>query len=255
MPCRRPRSTGSCSRSSSATPAPTEEFVIVERRPAPCRRSQTVLSASELLELQRQVDQVFVDPALIEYAVRLVTATRAPEAHRHPGDRSLHHLRREPARVDQPDPHRAGARLRARPRLRPAPGRPGHVARRAPPPAGALVRGADRRRDERRPAQDDHRPHPRARWCRCVATATSASAPERVLRRLEWQVIRRLDGLLQGDYRSLFFGYGVDFANLREYQARTTSATSTGTSRPAWTRRTSASTRRIGRSAAGSCWT
>lgn len=51
-----------------------------------------------------------------------------------------------------------------------------------------------------------------------MATAISASAPDRVLQRLEWQVIRRLDGLLQGDYRSLFFGYGVDFANLREYQ-------------------------------------
>jgi uncharacterized protein (DUF58 family) len=43
-------------------------------------------------------------------------------------------------------------------------------------------------------------------------------APERILQRLEWQVIRRLDGLLQGDYRSLFYGYGVDFADLREYQ-------------------------------------
>ncbi|HKC74317.1 MAG TPA: DUF58 domain-containing protein, partial [Chloroflexota bacterium] len=32
------------------------------------------------------------------------------------------------------------------------------------------------------------------------------------------QVIRRLDGLLQGDYRSLFYGYGVDFADLRDYQ-------------------------------------
>jgi uncharacterized protein (DUF58 family) len=31
-------------------------------------------------------------------------------------------------------------------------------------------------------------------------------------------VIRPLDGLLQGDYRSLFYGYGVDFADLREYQ-------------------------------------
>jgi len=46
-----------------------------------------------------------------------------------------------------------------------------------------------------------------------------ASAPERILQRLDWQVIRRLDGLLQGDYRSLLFGYGLDFANLREYQA------------------------------------
>jgi uncharacterized protein (DUF58 family) len=41
---------------------------------------------------------------------------------------------------------------------------------------------------------------------------------ERLLQRLEWQVIRRLDGQLQGDYRSLFYGYGVDFADLREYQ-------------------------------------
>ncbi|HRC78035.1 MAG TPA: DUF58 domain-containing protein, partial [Kouleothrix sp.] len=48
--------------------------------------------------------------------------------------------------------------------------------------------------------------------------STHAPAPERILQRLEWQVIRRLDGLLQGDYRSLFYGYGVDFADLREYQ-------------------------------------
>jgi uncharacterized protein (DUF58 family) len=46
----------------------------------------------------------------------------------------------------------------------------------------------------------------------------STSAPERILQRLDWQVIRRLDGLLQGDYRSLFRGHGVDFADVREYQ-------------------------------------
>ena len=45
-----------------------------------------------------------------------------------------------------------------------------------------------------------------------------ASAPERILQRLDWQVIRRLDGALQGDYRSLFLGNGVDLAALREYQ-------------------------------------
>jgi len=48
--------------------------------------------------------------------------------------------------------------------------------------------------------------------------SASAATPERILQRLDWQVIRRLDGLLQGDYRSLFYGYGVDFADLREYQ-------------------------------------
>jgi uncharacterized protein (DUF58 family) len=44
------------------------------------------------------------------------------------------------------------------------------------------------------------------------------ATPDRILQRLDWKVIRRLDGLLQGDYRSLFYGYGVDFADLREYQ-------------------------------------
>jgi uncharacterized protein (DUF58 family) len=42
--------------------------------------------------------------------------------------------------------------------------------------------------------------------------------PEAVLRRVEWTVLRRLDGLLHGDYRTLFRGYGLDLADLREYQ-------------------------------------
>lgn len=45
---------------------------------------------------------------------------------------------------------------------------------------------------------------------------TSADA---LLKRLEWQVVRRLDGILQGDYRSLFTGHGFDLAEVREYQA------------------------------------
>jgi uncharacterized protein (DUF58 family) len=47
---------------------------------------------------------------------------------------------------------------------------------------------------------------------------TERATPEQILQRLDWQVIRRLDGILQGDYRSLFYGYGSDFADLREYQ-------------------------------------
>jgi len=46
----------------------------------------------------------------------------------------------------------------------------------------------------------------------------SARTPEHILRRLEWTVIRRLDGVLHGDYRTLFRGYGLDLADLREYQ-------------------------------------
>src|SRR3954465_1325971 len=45
-----------------------------------------------------------------------------------------------------------------------------------------------------------------------------ALTPESVLSRLEWRVIRRLDGRLQGDYRTLFRGDGVDVVDLREYQ-------------------------------------
>ncbi len=54
------------------------------------------------------------------------------------------------------------------------------------------------------------------------AASDSSAAPvpsaDLLLRRLEWTVVRRLDGLLQGDYRTLFRGGGVDLADLREYQ-------------------------------------
>jgi len=41
--------------------------------------------------------------------------------------------------------------------------------------------------------------------------------PERVLRRLEWRVLRHLDGRRNGEFRTLFRGSGVDVADLREY--------------------------------------
>jgi uncharacterized protein (DUF58 family) len=43
--------------------------------------------------------------------------------------------------------------------------------------------------------------------------------PEQLLHRLEWQVVRRLDGILQGSYRTVFRGAGMDFLDLREYEA------------------------------------
>src|SRR4051812_28225072 len=49
-------------------------------------------------------------------------------------------------------------------------------------------------------------------------TEGAAESTEHVLRRLEWTVIKRLDGLLQGDYRTLLRGAGLDLADLREYQ-------------------------------------
>jgi MoxR-like ATPase len=61
-------------------PSVTEEFVIVERMTGMLEALQEVLTTEQLLDLQRQADGVYVDPALIEYAVRLVTATRQPQS-------------------------------------------------------------------------------------------------------------------------------------------------------------------------------
>src|SRR4051812_2707828 len=48
---------------------------------------------------------------------------------------------------------------------------------------------------------------------------TASLSADRVLRRLEWQVIRRLDGRLQGNYRTLMRGHGTDFRDIREYES------------------------------------
>ena len=59
-------------------PSSTEEFVIVERMTGTLQPTQVVIDTRELLVLQQQVEAVYVDPALIEYSVRLVSATRDP---------------------------------------------------------------------------------------------------------------------------------------------------------------------------------
>ncbi len=57
-----------------------------------------------------------------------------------------------------------------------------------------------------------------------VTSLVQEQAPKRaenaegILKRLDWHVVRRLDGVLQGDYRSLFFGHGLDLAEVRAYQ-------------------------------------
>lgn len=59
-------------------PSPTEEFVIVERMTGLLQAVQRVLTTEQLLALQQEADKVYVDPALMEYAVRMVSATRKP---------------------------------------------------------------------------------------------------------------------------------------------------------------------------------
>jgi MoxR-like ATPase len=60
-------------------PSATEEFVIVERMTGMLQAVQKVLTTQQLLGLQQEADSVYADPALIEYAVRMVTATRTPK--------------------------------------------------------------------------------------------------------------------------------------------------------------------------------
>jgi MoxR-like ATPase len=63
-----------------AYPSPTEELEIINRMGIDPPRAQPVLEISELLALQKSVDTVFVHQHIAEYAVRLVYASRDPEA-------------------------------------------------------------------------------------------------------------------------------------------------------------------------------
>ena len=59
-------------------PSATEEFVIAERMTGALEKTHKVIDRDQLLALQRSADAVYVDPALIDYAVSLVRATRNP---------------------------------------------------------------------------------------------------------------------------------------------------------------------------------
>jgi MoxR-like ATPase len=60
-------------------PTEMDEFVIVERMTGALSAVQPVLTTEQLIGLQREVDRVFVDPVLMEYVVRVVSATRIPK--------------------------------------------------------------------------------------------------------------------------------------------------------------------------------
>lgn len=62
-------------------PTDEEEFVIVQRVIGPAVAVASVATTAQLAELQRECRRVYVDPSLIQYAVRLVSATRTPEKH------------------------------------------------------------------------------------------------------------------------------------------------------------------------------
>jgi MoxR-like ATPase len=61
-------------------PTPAEEFVVVERMTSALEGTARVIDTDQLREFQRSADAVYVDPGIIQYAVRLATATRDPAA-------------------------------------------------------------------------------------------------------------------------------------------------------------------------------
>src|SRR5512135_1305029 len=60
-------------------PSERDEYVIVERNTGSTLPVRPVMTTPQLLDLQREVEKPYIDPALIEYAVRLATATREPD--------------------------------------------------------------------------------------------------------------------------------------------------------------------------------
>jgi MoxR-like ATPase len=60
-------------------PSERDEFVIVERVTGTATQVTAVVTTEQLIDLRREAEKVYVDPSLIEYAVRLATATREPD--------------------------------------------------------------------------------------------------------------------------------------------------------------------------------
>jgi MoxR-like ATPase len=60
-------------------PSESDEFVIVERMTGTLAPVKAVVTTDQLIELRREAEKVYVDPSLIQYAVRLATATREPD--------------------------------------------------------------------------------------------------------------------------------------------------------------------------------
>ena len=62
-------------------PTDEEEFVIVQRVTGPAVAVSSVATTEQLAELQAECRRIYVDPSLVQYAVKLVSSTRNPEKH------------------------------------------------------------------------------------------------------------------------------------------------------------------------------
>ena len=148
-------------------PSEEEEFVIAQRVTGAAVEVQAVCDTAALQALQKECRKVYVDPSLIQYAVKLVSATRPPERYELADLAKYLTFGASPrATIGLVEGARALAMLRGR-ALRAARGHDRPGARRAAPPPGAVLRGAGRQPDGRpdRAAGDaEDRPCPTSRW-------------------------------------------------------------------------------------------
>ena len=251
-------------------PSPTEEFAIVERMTNRLESVQQVLTAAELVDAPGDRRPRLRRPGAVR--VRRPAVGRDPHAPsvRPARARALHHLRRQPARLDQPDPHGPRPRLRPRPRVRPAAGRVRHGAGRHAPPARALVRGPLGRRHQRRDPRHHPRPRPAAgrpppgpcsspRQRLTSSRPSAASVRSRRRSASSSASTGRSSGAWTGCSRATTGACSAAPGSTSPRCASTSRATtcggSTGTSPPGRRSPTSASTTRTARSPAGSCST
>lgn len=62
-------------------PSDEDELVIVQRAIGPPAVVTAVATTEQLHALQKECRKVYIDPSLLQYAVRLVSATRTPAQH------------------------------------------------------------------------------------------------------------------------------------------------------------------------------
>ena len=197
-------------------PTETEEFVIVERMTGACRVAQQVLTTDGLLEMQRAADRVYVDPALMEYAVRAGRPPRRPASTAWPSSQRYITFGASPrASINLILTARALAFVRGRDYAL---------------PEDVLDMALDVLRhrlvlsfealsddvDSDDPAHD-HRPVPVPVVPLRPMTA-SASAPERILQRLDWQSSAGWTACSRATTGACSAATASTFADLREYQ-------------------------------------
>jgi len=249
-------------------PTDQEEFLVVQRMTGPLMPVGSVITTHQLLDLQREADKVYADATLMEYAVQLVAATRRPmEFGLNDVARYILYGASPRASINLILTARALAYLRGRTYVLAQDVRDmaydvmrhrlilSYEALSDGITADMiLVRVLDQLLAPAQPLRNMPLPTSARETVQAERlSANSGSTPERILQRLDWQVIRRLDGILQGDYRSLFYGYGLDLADLREYQPGDDIRYMDWNVTRGSTRLTSGSITRIARSRPGSC--